>query len=399
MDRSNIETLGKLESVTACDDLIEKARSQGDENIEQQALRRKFSLLAEEEQPANEAERECYEAIFAYEELLTQKNSKPTKASRTWQVVRREGILPAVENIVSKKEASPGYSILIGTEYEGYLFESVILRHPEDFPQKVVDAAQNRFGNMSRKQFIELNGATCDNWTWSWSFVNHEAKYVIFGAWDRHTTATKALILSGDWRISKRNKKMPGFTQSREHIRLIEEEGYALKTFPIVYSDEKQDEDDVGPAKIDHFNPILSDKNLQFFGGDWYAVDIAETYSSPDEVEEGETFIEGAKLKIKVNAYERNPEARRKCVEHHGYTCSVCDFNFEDFYYGDTGKEFIHVHHIKPLSEIAEEYIVDPIKDLIPVCPNCHAMIHRNKPALEVEDLRKSVEIMRKYSK
>lgn len=53
--------------------------------------------------------------------------------------------------------------------------------------------------------------------------------------------------------------------------------------------------------------------------------------------------------------------------------------NFEKFY-GKLGKHFIHVHHIIPLKDINEEYIVNPIKDLIPVCPNCHAMLHtKNK--------------------
>ncbi|HHO0788469.1 HNH endonuclease [Aeromonas allosaccharophila] len=57
--------------------------------------------------------------------------------------------------------------------------------------------------------------------------------------------------------------------------------------------------------------------------------------------------------------------------------------------YGELGKGFIHVHHMMPLSEIGEEYVVDPIKDLIPVCPNCHAMLHRRNPPLTIDDLRK----------
>jgi hypothetical protein len=96
---------------------------------------------------------------------------------------------------------------------------------------------------------------------------------------------------------------------------------------------------------------------------------------------------EGRRKQIISNAYERNPEARRRCVEYYGYKCSVCSFDFEKIY-GEIGKEFIHVHHIKPISEIGEQYFVDPIHDLRPVCPNCHAMLHRKKPFLAIEDLK-----------
>ncbi len=79
---------------------------------------------------------------------------------------------------------------------------------------------------MSRKQFIESHGATCRNWMWSWSFVNVAEKFVIFGAWDVYEEGNKTLILGEDWGTSRRGKKQPGYEQSREHIRLIEDEGY-----------------------------------------------------------------------------------------------------------------------------------------------------------------------------
>ncbi|RME44545.1 MAG: HNH endonuclease, partial [Chloroflexi bacterium] len=56
--------------------------------------------------------------------------------------------------------------------------------------------------------------------------------------------------------------------------------------------------------------------------------------------------------------------------------------------YGELGKGFIHVHHVIPLSEIDSRYEVDPINDLCPVCPNCHAMIHREEPPLTIKQLR-----------
>ncbi len=88
-------------------------------------------------------------------------------------------------------------------------------------------------------------------------------------------------------------------------------------------------------------------------------------------------YIEGNVEKVYVSKYERNANARKECLKHFGYDCQVCGFNFEDVY-GEIGKSYIHVHHIVPLSKINKEYVIDPIRDLIPLCPNCHSMIHIN---------------------
>jgi 5-methylcytosine-specific restriction protein A len=110
----------------------------------------------------------------------------------------------------------------------------------------------------------------------------------------------------------------------------------------------------------------------------------------PEEVADDEAIYEGAVRQISVNAYERNPEARRKCIAHYGTSCSVCDFDFGKVY-GKAGREFIHVHHLRQLSEVGGEYQIDPIKDLRPVCPNCHAIIHRRKPAYTLNEVKKLI--------
>jgi len=97
------------------------------------------------------------------------------------------------------------------------------------------------------------------------------------------------------------------------------------------------------------------------------------------------TFNEGAKKQILVNTYERSPLARAICIQHHGLNCSVCGLNFERTY-GEIGIGFIHVHHINPLSEIDKNYEINPVTDLRPVCPNCHAMIHRRTPPYTIDD-------------
>ena len=108
----------------------------------------------------------------------------------------------------------------------------------------------------------------------------------------------------------------------------------------------------------------------------------------PDELEPGQKYFEGARRQVRVNAYERDPRARIACLNHYGYRCAVCDLLFEERY-GELGRNFTHVHHLKPLSLFDKEYELDPIKDLRPVCPNCHAILHREEPVLTIEALRK----------
>lgn len=118
--------------------------------------------------------------------------------------------------------------------------------------------------------------------------------------------------------------------------------------------------------------------------------DIQESedqYVFPNEIQDPDNYYEGAKQTVIVNSYERNPKARSQCIEHYRAMCSVCDFNFEKKY-GAIGSGFIHVHHLTPIADIGEEYEVDPIKDLLPVCPNCHAMLHKKQPPYSIEELK-----------
>jgi hypothetical protein len=107
-----------------------------------------------------------------------------------------------------------------------------------------------------------------------------------------------------------------------------------------------------------------------------------------EEVKEAEKLFEGAAKSITVNAYERNRKARTKCIEHHGWNCAVCDYNMAELY-GELGEGVVHVHHLRELRSLGEEYEVDPIEDLRPVCPNCHAILHTTSPALSIKKLRK----------
>ena len=99
-------------------------------------------------------------------------------------------------------------------------------------------------------------------------------------------------------------------------------------------------------------------------------------------------YYEGAMETVKMNRYERDRKAREECVRLKGCKCAVCGCDFEE-YYGNVGKGFIHIHHVVPISSIGKEYKLDVRKDLVPVCPNCHYMLHHKKDGVyTVEELR-----------
>ncbi len=101
----------------------------------------------------------------------------------------------------------------------------------------------------------------------------------------------------------------------------------------------------------------------------------------------GDAYSEGSVERVSVNRYERNGRARLACIRHHGARCVVCDIDFEERY-GEIGKGFIHVHHKRPLAALGKRYRLNAVKDLVPVCPNCHAMLHKREPPYDVEQLR-----------
>ncbi len=111
--------------------------------------------------------------------------------------------------------------------------------------------------------------------------------------------------------------------------------------------------------------------------------------SAPRTGDEGvEGLPEGARKSVVVNKYERNRSARDKALWHHGTACKVCEIDFADAYSG-IADGIIHVHHVVPLASIGAEYRLNPVKDLVPVCPNCHAMLHyRVKQPRTVDELR-----------
>lgn len=113
----------------------------------------------------------------------------------------------------------------------------------------------------------------------------------------------------------------------------------------------------------------------------------------PEEIQGPvESLVEGAVKRISVNAYERNPKARKACIDHYAeddgrIRCQICGFEFSE-HYGEALKGMIHIHHLVEISSVKEQYEVDPVNDLIPVCPNCHAAIHSRSPPYSPDEIR-----------
>lgn len=102
------------------------------------------------------------------------------------------------------------------------------------------------------------------------------------------------------------------------------------------------------------------------------------------------SYPEGSVAKVFVNRYERNRVAREKCIQKKGCVCAVCGMDFGKTY-GEMGEGFIHIHHTTPISSIGKGYEVDYEKDLVPVCPNCHAMLHRKDPPYSIDELKEYI--------
>ncbi|MGE0823080.1 MAG: HNH endonuclease [Candidatus Binatia bacterium] len=115
--------------------------------------------------------------------------------------------------------------------------------------------------------------------------------------------------------------------------------------------------------------------------------------SNPGGFEELSTIglmTEKHAIKVYVNRYERSASARALCLAHHGMTCAACSTLMSDVY-GSAADNLIHVHHLTPLAGIPEGFQIDPVKDLRPVCPNCHAVIHSRHPPYSVEEVAQMI--------
>jgi 5-methylcytosine-specific restriction protein A len=137
----------------------------------------------------------------------------------------------------------------------------------------------------------------------------------------------------------------------------------------------------------------LTSDTIDLFEGLWREAsgrDLRRSGIDGEERVPNRSYLEGSAVRVLVNRYERDRRAREDCIAHHGAVCAVCEFDFSRVY-GQLGEGFIHTHHVVPLASVGRSYEVDGRRDLIPVCPNCHAMLHTGATPPSVERLRQIV--------
>jgi hypothetical protein len=113
------------------------------------ARRRGIELRAAAHGAVTTAEREALEAVYAYERVLSTKRGKKVYAARTWQMIKRHGIIEAVERAVNRDADTAGYTALVEMDMQDFAFEAVILRHPDVFSKEAVSRSTERLRKLA----------------------------------------------------------------------------------------------------------------------------------------------------------------------------------------------------------------------------------------------------------
>ena len=185
----------------------------------------------------------------------------------------------------------------------------------------------------------------------------------------------------------------------REHIQqnfgCIYDDLYTVKELLSISSFIKSN-DEILAARNGHISSKAIEAYIRFYASK-HGIDLSDIQipgtgapTEPDDEENEQLRMEGRLTEAKVLRRQRNLLARQKCLEASGYTCYVCGFNFEKAY-GAIGKNYIEVHHTKPLSTYDDEHPI-PQSELCALCSNCHSMVHRKREVLDVDELKRVFE-------
>ena len=134
----------RLKTVAQCEAFAKNAAERGARDLADQARVTGVQIRAEAHGATSEVELECLRAIYASEEVLSAGKGRRTRATRTWQMIERRGLIPAVERVVTRRQVSAGFTALADMGLKAYAFEAVILRHPESFSSEAVEISRTR---------------------------------------------------------------------------------------------------------------------------------------------------------------------------------------------------------------------------------------------------------------
>ena len=114
------------------------------------------------------------------------------------------------------------------------------------------------------------------------------------------------------------------------------------------------------------------------------------TQHGPQKPKERE-MTEGEKKHVEFEIAHRNPKLRQACLDKYGYQCQCCGMDFASMDGDELGANFIEVHHLQMISTYDENRPEDYIENLVPLCSNCHSMIHHGKQGpLSLRELREA---------
>lgn len=144
------EKVAKLKTPEECKRFAKNALKRNRPDLAEEARKRAVELRAKAYGARTDVERECLEAVYAYEEVLTAKNERRTRASRTWKMIKTHGILGAVERAVNRGKETVGYTALLEMGLQDFAFEAVVVRHPELFSPEAVQRSKARIDEWNR---------------------------------------------------------------------------------------------------------------------------------------------------------------------------------------------------------------------------------------------------------
>ncbi len=143
------ERVAKLKTPKDCEQFAINVEARGKPELARAARRRAIELRALEHNAHSDPEREALQAVYAYERVLSENAGKKIKATRTWQMIKRYGLILAVEHVVSRRKEAKGYTALVKMGMEDMAFEAVVVRHPEVFSGEAVERSRARLRELT----------------------------------------------------------------------------------------------------------------------------------------------------------------------------------------------------------------------------------------------------------
>jgi hypothetical protein len=137
------EVVSKPTTADGCETLADNAETRGNHELARKARRRAVELRALAHNATTEVERQALEAVYAYERARSTAGRR-FRATRTWQMISRRGVIPAVEHMVTQSKESVGYRTLAAMGLEDMSFEAVVSKHKDAFSPDAVEASRRR---------------------------------------------------------------------------------------------------------------------------------------------------------------------------------------------------------------------------------------------------------------